>query len=205
MPIKDGREYRAIEIRNFSASEEADSYIVEGYATTFDDPYDFGRGGMKECIKRSAMEGADMSDVIFQFDHEGMVLARQRNNSLAVMCDDHGLYVKADLKGTQRGRELHEAIRNGLVDRMSWAFTVAEDGWEYDPDTRTSFVTKVEKVYDVSAVSIPANEGTEIKARSYFDGVIEAEQQELLQRSKDVEARKRAAEALKLSTLTLGD
>lgn len=205
MPIKDGREYRAIEIKNFTASEEEDSYIVEGYATTFDDPYDFGRGGMKECIKRSAMDGADMSDVIFQFDHQGMVMARQRNNSLAVMCDDHGLYVKADLSGTRQGRDLHEAIKNGLVDRMSWAFTVADDGWDYDPNTRTSYVTKVDKVYDVSAVSIPANEGTEISARSYFDGVIEGEQQELLKRSKDADMRKRAAAALKLSTLTLGE
>lgn len=201
MPIKEGREYRAIEITNFSASDEADSYIVEGYATTFDDPYDFGRGGMKECIKRSAMEGADMSDVIFQFDHEGMVLARQRNNSLSVMCDEHGLHVRADLKGTQRGRELHEAIKNGLVDRMSWAFTVAEDGWDYDPNTRTSYVTKVDKVYDVSAVSIPANEGTEISARSYFDGVIEAERQELSQRTKEAEARQKLALRMKLLEL----
>ena len=205
MAIKEGREYRAIEITNFTASEEADSYIVEGYATTFDDPYDFGRGGMKECINRSALDGADMSDVIFQYNHEGMVLARQRNNSLAVMCDDHGLYVKADLKGTAQGRDLHEAIKCGLVDRMSWGFTVAEDGWDYDPETRTSYVTKVDKVFDVSAVSIPANEGTEIKARSYFDGVIEAEQQELLQCKKDTEARQRLAVRMKLSNMKLGE
>ena len=201
MPIKDGREYRAIEMTKFTASDEADSYIVEGYATTFDEPYDFGRGGMKECIKRTALDHADMSDVIMQYDHSGPVMARQRNNTLAVMCDEHGLYVKADLRGSRAGRDLYESIKNGLVDRMSWAFTVAEDGWEYDPDTRTSYVTKVDKVFDVSAVSIPANEGTEISARSYFDGVIEKEQQELLKRNKDAEMRIRAAEALKLSTL----
>lgn len=205
MPIKDGREYRAIEMTNFSASEEADSYIVEGYATTFDDPYDFGYDGLRECIRSTALDGADMSDVIFQLNHDGVVMARQRNNTLSVMCDDKGLYVRADLKGCQQGRDLYEAIKNGLIDRMSWGFIVDPDGWEYDSQERISYINKVSKVFDVSAVSMPANEHTEIKARSYLDGVIEAEQQELLQRSKDAEMRTRAAEALKLSTLTLGE
>lgn len=200
MPIKPEREYRSIDITEFTAQE--DGYIVEGYATTFDVPYDFGYRGAKECICKSALAEADMSDVIFQFDHQGMVMARQRNNTLAVMCDDHGLYVKADLSGSAEGRNLHEAIKNGLVDRMSWAFIVADDGWDYDPNTRTSYVTKVSKVFDVSAVSIPANEDTEIKARSYFDGVIEEyEQQELLRCQKEAEdkaERERLAICLEL-------
>lgn len=199
MPVKEGREYRSIGAENFRALDEENSYIVEGYATTFDEPYDFGYRGAKECIARTALDGSDMSDVIFQYDHEGRVLARQRNNTLSVMCDDHGLYVRADLSGSEQGRQLYEEIRNGLVDRMSWAFVVDPDGWEYDPETRTSTITKVTKVFDVSAVSIPANEDTEIHARSYFDGVIEAEQQELLQREKEGEARRRYAAALAMS------
>lgn len=196
MPIKDGREYRAISIRNFEASD--DGCIVEGYATTFDDPYEL-MPDYYESISRSALDGANMDDVIFQYDHRGMVLARQRNKTLEVECDEHGLKVRADLSGSQEGRNLHEAIKNGLVDRMSWAFTVADDGWEYDEKTRTSTITKVAKVYDVSAVSIPANEGTNINARSYFDGVIEAEQQELLQRSKDADYRRRLAVRMRLT------
>ena len=196
MPIVDGREYRSFEVANFKAVETEDSepsYIVEGYATTFDVPYDFGRDGMQEMICRSAFEGADMSDVIFQYNHEGMVMARMRNNTLAVMPDDHGLFCRADLSGSVEGRNLFEAITNGLVDRMSWGFTISDGGWEYDPKTRLSTISKIDKVYDVSAVSIPANEATEISARSYFDGVIEAEQQELLQRKKDADRRKRIA------------
>ena len=200
MPIKDGREYRSIEITNFNALDEG--YVVEGYATTFDDPYEM-HGGYKEQILRSALDGADMSDVIFQFDHQGMVMARQRNNTLAVSCDDHGLFVHADLSGSQQGRDLHEAIKSGLVDRMSWAFMVAEDGWDYDAETRTATVTKVDKVYDVSAVSIPANEGTEIKARSYFDGVIEAEAQELCKRNRDAEELQRLA--LRMNFVKIGE
>lgn len=188
MPIKAEREYRAaLPFEAVAPNEEGSTeYIVEGYATTFDKPYDFGRGGMKEMIRSSAFDSADMDDVIFQYDHEGLVMARQRNETLKLDRDGHGLRIRADLSGSQKGRELYEAIKNGLVDRMSWAFTVPEDGWEYDADTRTSIISKVDKVFDVSAVSIPANAETEIQARSYLDGVIERQQQqELLQRKEE--------------------
>lgn len=199
MPIREGREYRSFSADSFHAVEDNGGYIVEGYATTFDAPYDFGYDGMKECIDRHALDDADMRDVIFQYDHEGRVLARQRNNTLSVTCDEHGLLVRADLSGSEQGRQLYEEISNGLVDRMSWAFIVDKDGWSYDRETRTSTITRVSKVFDVSAVSIPANDDTEIHARSYFDGVIEAEQQELLQREKEGEARRRYAAALSMS------
>lgn len=191
----DKREYRSFAADGFaSAAQDGDekSYIVEGYATTFDDPYELYPGYF-EVIDRNALRDADMSDVIAQYNHDGMVLARMSNNTLAVMEDDHGIFCRMDLGGTQQGRDLHEAIKNGLVTQMSWGFSVAEDGWEYDPETRTSTITKVAKVYDVSAVSIPANDGTEIKARSYLDGVIEAEHRESVQREKDMDRRKRIA------------
>lgn len=198
MPVKDGREYRSIAIENFQAQE--DSYIVEGYATTFDVPYDFVPG-YQECIKKSALDNADLSDVIFQFDHQGMVLARLRNNTLSLFCDDHGLKVTADLKGCEEGRNLYEAIKSGLVDRMSWGFRVAEDGWEYDSENRISYITNVEKVYDVSAVSIPANQDTEINARSYFNGLIEADKRgEFAAKSDDdIEERQKLAIELLLA------
>lgn len=171
MPVREGREYRSADIARFSASD--DGYVVEGYATTFGEPYEMGNGAF-EVIDPHAMDGADMSDVIFQVNHQGTPLARQRNGSLSIDIDAHGMHVVADLGGSEDGRRLHEAIRNGLVDRMSWGFEVADNGWEYDHATRTSTVARVRKVFDVSAVSIPANEGTEIHARSYLDGAIEA-------------------------------
>lgn len=189
----DQREYRDFDVTSLAATKTDDeSYIVEGYATTFDDPYELYKG-MYEVIDRHALDGADMSDVIGQYNHDGMVLARQSNNTLAIMADDHGLHCRMDLSGTQQGRDLHEAISNGLVTKMSWGFSIADDGWEYDPETRTSTVTKVAKVYDVSAVSIPANAGTEINARSYLDGVIEAELRESQQREHDMDRRRRIA------------
>lgn len=189
--LPEKRQYRNI-VGTFSALEptQTESGLwVEGYATTFDDPYDFGPEGCKEAISSRALDGADMNDVIFQFDHAGTPLARQRNKTLEVGCDAKGLFVRANLIGCQQGRDLHEAIRNGLVDRMSWGFSIADGGWEWDKSTRTSTITKVAKVYDVSAVSRPANEGTEIKARSYLDGVIEMEQQELLRAEEERRAR----------------
>ena len=199
MPYKPSqREYRAFSNTfNIASNENAAGYIVEGYATTFDEPYDMG--WCDECIKREALLGADMTDVIFQLNHEGQTLARQRTNTLELNIDEHGLFVRADLGGSQKGRELYEAIKNGLIDRMSWGFTIKDDGWEYDENTRTSYITKVDKVFDVSAVSIPANQGTQIHARSYLNGVIEQEQQELLKREQ--EERQRLAAILELQTL----
>lgn len=125
-----------------------------------------------------------MSDIIMQYDHQGRVLARKSNGSLIVEPNDEGLFICADLSKSDASRSLFEDIETELVTRMSWAFTVAEDS--YDRETRTRTILRVKKVYDVSAVSIPANEDTLINARSYFDGVIEEEQQELLKREKQI-------------------
>ncbi len=193
MPIKEGREYRSFQM---NAAGDDGEYEVEGYATTFGTAYELF-DGYYERIDAHALDDADMSDVIFQLNHQGAPFARKRNGTLEVDCDAHGLKVRAKLLGSQGGRELHESIKNGLVDRMSWGFSVAPDGWEYDPDTRTSTITKVTKVYDVSAVSIPANDGTEIHARSYFDGVIESERRESAQRE-DEQERERIRAALEI-------
>lgn len=191
MPVKDGREYRSFEL----SAEQPGGCVVEGYATTFGDAYEL-YDGVYERIDPHALDGADMSDVVFQLNHSGVVMARQRNGTLKLDVDPHGLHIRADISGCQDGRNLNEAIKNGLIDRMSWGFTVPDDGWEYDVDTRTSTIKKVSKVFDVSAVSIPANQGTEIHARSYIDGVIEGERQELAQREQEKQERERIAAAL---------
>lgn len=178
--IRENREYRSIEL----ATNEED-YIVEGYATTWDDPYVmYEANGVKyyEQIKRNALQGADKSDILFLYNHEGKVLARQKNGTLDVTEDDIGIKVRADLSTTSASREMYEEIKNGLVDQMSWAFTVSED--EYDRKTHTRSILGVKKVFDVSAVSVPANPSTTISARDYFGGVAEMEQLELTERKK---------------------
>lgn len=180
MPVNEGRVYRAFSVP-LSAAVAPDArkyfeseYYVEGYATTFNQPYELCYG-VREQIAPSVLDGADVTDIIFQFDHEGMVMARNRAGNLHVAADTHGIFVAADLGKTEQGRQLFEAISNGMVDRMSWAFTVAEESYDNEEDLRT--ITRVKKVYDVSAVSIPANDATAISARSYADGVIERKKQ----------------------------
>lgn len=188
MPSKT-RERRYVSSQ-FSALENG--YVVEGYATTFDSAYEIGSSGIKEIIRMTALDGADMSDVIFRYDHEGMVLARQRNKTLEIEIDEHGLLVRADLGGCEQGRQLYEGIKNGLIDRMSWAFVVDDDGWEYDRESNTTTIRKIRKVYDVAAVGIPANDDTDISAR-YLDGAIEdIERQEMAHR---IELLRKAAKA----------
>ena len=194
MPFKDDREYRAI-LNPFnlgSTEKRIDSqFYVEGYATTFGAPYllyDYDGIKYYEVIDRHALDGADMSDVIMQYDHSGKVLARQTNKTLGLELDDNGFFIFADLSKSSAAKDMFEEIANGLVTKMSWAFTVAEDS--YDRDTHTRKILKVKKVYDVSAVSIPANGDTEISARSYLDGVKEIEKQELQERQKQLELAK---------------
>lgn len=202
MPFKpDKRQYRTFgEFGAAAGKDDRAAYRVQGYATTFDVPYEMGRLGdgtpYYECIRSTALDGADMSDVILLLNHEGAPLARLRNGSLMLKRDAHGLEVVAMLHGSQNAREQYEAVANGLIDRMSWAFTVADGGFEYDSDTRTSYINRISKVYDVSIVSLPADEDTEISARSYLDGVIEAELLE--SQLRDREMRERMARALEI-------
>ncbi len=167
-------------------------FYVEGFATTFDKPYVmYEYGGIKysEVIDRNALVGADLSDVIMQFDHSGMVFARNKMAknkppSLLLEPQDGGLFIAANLSLTEEAKRLYASIDAGLICKMSWAFTVLEDA--YNKDTHTRTILKIKKVYDVSAVSYPANGDTDISARSYFDGVIEREQQERLERRKQI-------------------
>lgn len=184
MPVKREREYRAMAALTIAENKRFDSgYYIEGYATTFGAPYElYEMDGLKyyERIEPGALDGADVSDVIMQYDHEGKVLARQSNGTLGIEAQPAGLFVYADLSKSAAAKELYEEIKNGLVTKMSWAFTIADD--EYDRQTRTRIIKKIKKVYDVSAVSIPANGDTSISARTYFNGVIEAERREALGR-----------------------
>ena len=184
MPYKPmERQYRTfsvpLQVRAAEEAEQAqDEYIVEGYATTFNDPYRmFTYEGVDyfEQIDRDALTDADMSDVLFLYNHEGMVFARISNGTLTVAPNERGLYIRADLGKTEQSRSMYEQIKAGMITQMSWAFTIADDGDTYDEETHTRTINRVAKVYDVSAVAYPANPSTDISARAYFDGVIEEE------------------------------
>lgn len=143
---------------------DSDCY-VEGYASTFERYHLCGDGdnAIYEQFERNAFDGTDMTDVILQYDHEGSVYARTTNGTLQLDVDDVGLFVCADLSRTRKGKDLYEDIEAGNVTKMSFRFKC--DSY-FDPKTRTHVVTKVNKIYDVSAVSIPANDTTSIEART---------------------------------------
>lgn len=198
--ISEGREYRKMvqmEIR--TAEDQQESYRVEGYATVFNKPYtlyDWGDYVVNEQIDSKAFENCDMSDTIMQYDHAGRVFARVSNGTLSLEVDKKGLKVTADLGGTEEGRKLYEEIKGGYTTKMSFGFTVGEDKREvtddYDKNITTVLrtITRIKKLYDVSAVSLPANDATEISARSFSDGVIEELKAERLEQRAKTERLK---------------
>lgn len=198
MPQKNDREYR--NLAEVLAPSE-DEKLVRGYATTFEEPYLLYSDGdyqLWEVVDRNAFDKTDMSDVILQYDHQGRVFARTKNGTLTLAADEHGLLIEANLGGTAIGRELYEEIKGGYTNKMSFGFTVRGDVWdrrmENGIEISTRRITDIGKLYDVSAVSIPANDATEISARSLADGAIAKLKAERLEREKkEALEQKRAA------------
>jgi len=173
------REYRSF--AEFRLAEENEGeMIVEGYAVVFNSPtvmYQLGEDEYKEQIDMQAFAGADMNDVILNYNHTGKVMARTRNKTLQLTTDERGLYIRAKLDGTEEGRRLYEEIKGGYLDKMSFAFSVAEE--DYNGSTLTRNIKKIQRLYDVSVVSLPAYDDTSISARSYFSAVAEEQRKAL--------------------------
>ena len=188
--MKTNREYRNFAENIEFRTEGEDSYIVEGYASTFDPYVLFEMDGEKfsERIDPEAFKNTDMSDVVFRIDHEGAVFARTSNNTIQLYPDDHGLHVRADLSRTEKARGIFEDIREGMYPQMSFAFVVEDDGDAYERETKTRVIYRIKKLYDVSPVSHPANPGTEIgvSMRDYFHGEMEKEKAERLERERRI-------------------
>ena len=201
--IENGREYRSMQMDAVAD----DNYMVVGYATTFEQPYhlyndDKGRE-VKEQVSRDAFLNTDMSDVIFQYDHEGRVFARLSNDTMQLEVDEHGLKVTAYLGGTTIGKNLYEEIKGGYTDKMSFGFTVSKQKVEKDGDGFLRSILGVGKLFDVSAVSLPANNLTEISARSHVDGAISEIDEEIrrLEEEQRIKTEKRENLLAKLNAL----
>ena len=178
------------EVRAEGIEPTADKMIVEGYAVLFDQPqtYTWGKQTYTEIISRNALAGADMKRVVMRYNHNDTVfaMARVKNGSLQLIEDETGLRIRADLIDTQSNRDLYRMIKDGLIDEMSFSFTVAPSGdvWEYSDDYMTvkRTINQIETVYDVSAVDNGFYENTSIYARA-FEGADalkkEAEQKKL--------------------------
>jgi HK97 family phage prohead protease len=179
-PTRKDRQFRAVHQWEVRQAEESDGLYVEGYALTFDQPTVIAEiDGMefKEMIDRRSLVNANLSDVIFNYNHAGKVMARTRNKTLELSVDEQGLYIRARLDGTEEGRKLYDEIRGGYIDRMSFSFTVGEE--RYDRENRMRVIEGIKRIYDVSAVDIPAYDTTSITARSFFEAVADEERKAL--------------------------
>ena len=192
------RDYRTFEVRALpqEGGDGQKQCRVEGYAAVFDEEtvlYEYDGIQYKEVIDRNAFSGAEMRDVVMNFNHGGKPVARTKNGTLTLTVDTKGLHIAADLGGTEEGRRLYEEIRGGYIDRMSFAFTVNKQ--EYDRAKHLRRITGFRRILDVAAVDIPAYDGTSIAARSWAAAEAEHEHAE-------EEKRRKLALKLKLSGIT---
>ena len=204
--LEQGRTYRDMEIRALEVENEK-CFIVDGYASTFNEPYLlYEEPGYKvfEQVDSRAFDKTDMTDVIMQYDHQGRVFARMSNDTLVVKPDERGLRITADLGGTEIGRQLYEEIRGGYTNKMSFGFTVEADERKVTQDKEAKTVTvmrtitKVGKLYDVSAVSLPANPATSISSRADGEGVIADAKEEILKAEEERKAIERQKQKIRI-------
>lgn len=220
--LPDQREYRAMTVEAVKRAAETDaqapeSMKVRGYCTTYNDPYllySYKDGGTRvefwEQVAPGVFDDCDETDVILQYDHEGHVYARNSNKTLELFDDDHGHGMEAELSGTTIGHQLYEEIAGGYTTKMSMGFTITDrervENFEENEDGEKyiimNTIKKIGKLYDVSAVSLPANPGTEISKLSlcaYMSGEIEHARQELEKRRAADRKRKLLALKIKLA------
>lgn len=189
--MNDNREYRSFEILKRAKTEE-EEYLVEGYASTFERYLLFEDGDIKvyEQIDEHAFDETDFSDCVFRVDHMGQVYARTSAGTVQIDVNENGLHNVTDLSKTAKGRALYEDIVAGNYPQMSFAFTVSKDS--YDKNSHTRIIDRIDKVFDISPVTWPANPTTSLSARSqeFVNGVIDelkAERLEAERRSKALE------------------
>ncbi len=170
---------------------------VEGHAARFNSPtvlFEIDGMEYKEQIANDAFTDCKMEDVLFNYNHSGKVVARTRNKTLQLAVDNDGLFVRARLDGTEEGRKLYDEISKGYIDRMSFRFTIGQEA--YDFENRMWTVLRVKRLYDVSAVDIPAYDDTSIEARKADAEAVARQHQQKV----DTElARQRLALKLKLN------
>lgn len=177
MKNKTETKIKEIRLKELRASEptEDTKMIVEGYAIVFDEPTDLG---YIEVIERGALDNCDMRDVCLKYNHEDdfLIMARTRNESLQLEVDEHGLKIRAELIDTSSNRDIYKSIQAGLLDKMSFSFTVSDASWDTIDGRDVRRIKGIEKLFDVSVVDVPAYDQTEIYARS--KSVAEKEQEE---------------------------
>lgn len=163
--------------------EEEDKMILEGYAIVFNSETLIGdeEYGFMEEIDSRALSETKMKDVPMKYNHMDsfLIIARTKNQSLSLTVDSIGLKVRAELLDTNTNQDIYKMVRSGLLDKMSFAFTVDEQVWNREGRIPKRTITKIERLYDVSVVDTPAYDATSIYARSLESMELELKAMEL--------------------------
>lgn len=196
------KEIRKLDIQFRAEDTEEGKMEIKGYAAVYDSPETYA---YTELIAKGAFDESDMSDVVLRYNHNDsfMVLARTRNKSLNLKVDDKGLFMDATLQDDiTEHRNIYNAIKSGLIDKQSFAFTVEEDEYDYETDTRT--ITKIGKVFDVSVVDQPFYNDTDVSLASKNDDFM-ARREELrkeYEKEQEEKAKKEQLEKAKQELLS---
>lgn len=183
------KELRKVDLQFRAETTEEEKMEIKGYAVVFNSPETYG---YTEIISETALDETDMSDVVLRYNHDEsfMVLARTRNNSLKLEKDEKGLFMDAILQDDiTEHKNIFNAVKSGLIDKQSFAFTVEEDNYDYDTDTRT--ITKIGKLFDVSVVDQPFYNDTDVSVASKNDDFL-ARRKELRKQHEDKQALEEA-------------
>ena len=190
---KNNYEQRLVEFR--AVENDEGKMLIEGYAIVYDQPatHQYGNRKFTEVIRKGALDKTDMKDVPLRYNHNDtcLIMARTRNKSLQLIKDDTGLKIRAELLDTQSNRDIYKSIQEGLIDKMSFAFTVADGGdtWTFKDDETIREVNNIDKLYDVSVVDTPFYDSTSIYARSLE--LLENEKRRLDSLNEQLKLRKR--------------
>jgi len=171
--IDNSVERRYLPIQEIRASKTDDGkMIIEGYPIVYEKYANIW--GFKEIIRQgAATEALKRSDELVLWNHEvDQPMAARKNGTLEVREDDKGVFIRADVSKSVWGRDGYEAIENGIIDKMSFAFDIARggDNWFWEEIDSIEFeireIIKFQELYDYSPVSYPAYNDTEVVARS---------------------------------------
>lgn len=162
--------FPSIELRAYK-SEKEDRMLVEGYAIVFNSE-SRDLGGFTEVVKENALDDALMrnTDVLALYGHDYQnVLGRQSAGTLSLEKDNRGIKFTLDLPNTQLGRDVYTLVERGDLKGNSFGFTVEKDSWEKKGDKVIRTIEQVRELFEISIVSLPAYEATELTKRSYED------------------------------------
>ena len=192
--------FSSIETRS---DDENKKMIVEGYAIVFDEETLIGdeERGFIEVIDKGALASTNMKDVPFKYNHNDvtLILARTRNGSLSLEVDEKGLKIRAELIDTTSNVDIYKSLVAGLLDKMSFAFTVKSQSWDRSGKIPKRTITAIDRLFDVSVVDLPAYDQTSIQASARSLELVETELK-ALDDAENLERRKVIAKRIKIKT-----